>query len=137
MMKSIRILAFVEYDAQCKLKKRSKEILTQAYHIKKHHFDEALAICVSDFFDKEASSNFMDAYIREASLYGVDKLLIVEGLESSCYAYEYVTDQVEKAICTYKPQVVLFSEGSLEKAVSARLSARFDMGLIFNCIELY
>lgn len=133
-MKSLKILVFIECDEQCKLKKQSKELLTQAFGLKRDEMDEVVALSVVDFSEKK---DILNSHINEVSLYGADRTLIIKSSRSNHYSPESYTDLVEKVIRTYEPQAVLFGEGAMAKAISARISVRLDMGALSNCVRIY
>lgn len=132
-MKSTKILILIEYDAQCKLKKQSKELLTQAFHLKRNEDDKVIALSLVDFFEKE---EILSAYINEVSLYGADELLLSKVTTSDRFVYEIYADKVQKLILSEEPDVVIFTEATTAKAVCARLSAKLDMGALSNCVQL-
>jgi len=72
----------------------------------------------------------------EPARYGADKVYLVENNEISEYDIDSRLDILQQMVREYQPYLILFGTTPMSREIAPRLAARFQGGLVTECVEL-
>ncbi len=119
----MKVLVIAE-TKESKIKKTSFELLSQAQNL---GADDITALLIG-----EGVSNLA----AELGHYGATQVLVADHALLSHYTTEGYAHVVKQAIDSIQPELVLFAASSNGKDLAPRLSARLDVGLVSDALEL-
>lgn len=119
----MKVLVIAE-TKESKIKKTSFELLSQAQNL---GADDITALLIG-----EGVSNLA----AELGHYGATQVLVADHALLNHYTTEGYAHVVKQAIDSIQPELVLFAASSNGKDLAPRLSARLDVGLVSDALEL-
>ncbi len=118
---------FVETDEQGKARNVGLELLNPGRRLADKQGGKLVALIIG---------NQLEDAIGEASAYGADKVIVVEGQEYT----QYTTDAYATAICTlvekYGPTTLMIGATNVGRDLGPRVSCRLQTGLTADCTAL-
>jgi electron transfer flavoprotein alpha subunit len=127
MDKYKNIWVFVESDKD-QVKKVTLELLHKGKELAKDLNQKVVAVVIG-----ENNENI----IKTISLYGAEEIISVTGKEYAEFSIDAYGNVLSKLIEKYSPMAILMSGNNNSKDLSGKLSAKFKIGLVSECVDIF
>jgi len=102
-----------------------KQIISKASQLAGEDNRQVSVICIGSFRVEQ---------LVELGVYGADKIIFC--LQEDCLDEIGFANVLAEVICNEKPKLIMYPASPFGKAVAAYCSARFEAGIVVNCINI-